>query len=180
VIDKVKLFSFIPNENFNDSIIFRIYVEEKFDKNPMVSNVFIICWCCNRSSKYNFIWELLINRLNFSQMTSKKLLLVAKVKANSSDSSRFWFLVYHPVLLGFILKKFWKEVLLRFGFEIFNLVCLELFWLLVECIWTMEKSFVKRLVFFNKCKVQIYFRVFFMDSIVLRGLSYWIKLLVAC
>ena len=128
----------------------------------------------------NFISEFLINLLNFSQMTSKNLLLVTKVKVNSLDSLRFWYLVFHPVLLGFILKKFWKEVLLRFGFEIFNLVCLELFWLLVECIWTMEKSFAKRLVFFYKCKVLIYFRVFFMDSIVLRGLSYWIKLLVAC
>ena len=37
----------------------------------------------------NFISELLINLLNFSQMTSKNLLLVAKVKVSSSDSLRF-------------------------------------------------------------------------------------------
>ena len=37
----------------------------------------------------NFISEFLINLLNFSQMTSKNLLLVAKVKVSSSDSLRF-------------------------------------------------------------------------------------------
>ena len=37
----------------------------------------------------NFISELLINLLNFSQMTSKNLLLVTKVKVNSLDSLRF-------------------------------------------------------------------------------------------
>ena len=37
----------------------------------------------------NFISEFLINLLNFSQMTSKNLLLVTKVKVNSLDSLRF-------------------------------------------------------------------------------------------
>ena len=105
----------------------------------------------------NFISELLINLLNFSQMMSKNLLLVAKVKVSLLDSLRFWYLAFHPVLLVFILKKFWKEVLLQSGYEIFNLAYLELFWLLVECIWTTEKSFAKRSVFFYKCKVKIYF-----------------------
>ena len=29
-------------------------LEENFDKNSMVSNVFIICWCRYRSSKYEY------------------------------------------------------------------------------------------------------------------------------
>ena len=37
----------------------------------------------------NFISEFLINLLNFSQMTSKNLLLVTKVKVNSLDSLQF-------------------------------------------------------------------------------------------